>query len=331
MKDFESMKDYFSRVIDVVNHMKTSGENITDQRIIEKILISLPEKYEYIVAAIEESRDLSTLSMQQLMSSLLSHEQRRLRNNDQFVKNALQSNLNLKSQPFSKKKDVVSDSKRSDSAKEDNSSKREERNNQGKAFNNSRPPCKICKKTDHDTSKSWHRGKPKCYHCKKWHVEKNCKFKANNHANFSEEQNDDNVNLFYASQAITDVKDNIWYLDSGCSNNMSRNNKIFLDIETTVRSKVKLGNGFIVESKGKGTILIETKRGPRYIRDVLLVSDLEQNLLSIRQLVENSYHVCFENNACKIFDRKNKDQVIASSKMRSNRSFPLEFLWSYAF
>ncbi|TXG60551.1 hypothetical protein EZV62_015124 [Acer yangbiense] len=30
MKDFESMKDYLSRVIDVVNHMKTYGENITD-------------------------------------------------------------------------------------------------------------------------------------------------------------------------------------------------------------------------------------------------------------------------------------------------------------
>ncbi|KAK0595122.1 hypothetical protein LWI29_003767 [Acer saccharum] len=63
MKDSESMKDYFSRVIDVVNHIKTYGENITDQRIVEKILISLPEKYEYIVAAIEESKYLSSLSM----------------------------------------------------------------------------------------------------------------------------------------------------------------------------------------------------------------------------------------------------------------------------
>ena len=228
MKDSESIKDYFSRVIDVVNHMKTYGENIIDKRIVEKILISLPEKYEYIVAAIAESKDLSTLSMQQLMSSLLSHEQRRLWNIDQSVENAFQSKLNLKSQPFSKKKDAISDSKRQDSAKEDDSSKREERNKQGKAFNNSRPPCKICKKTNHDTSKCWHRGKPKCYHCKKFgHVEKNCRFKANNHAIFSEEQNDDNANLFYASQAITNVKDNIWYLDSRCSNHMSGDNKLF--------------------------------------------------------------------------------------------------------
>ena len=124
MKDSESMKDYFSRVIDVVNHMKTYGENITDQRIVEKILISLPEKYEYIVAAIQESKDLSTLSMQQLMSSLLSHEQRRLWNIDQSVENAFQSKLNLKAQLFSKKNDAVSDSKRPDSAKEDDSSKR---------------------------------------------------------------------------------------------------------------------------------------------------------------------------------------------------------------
>lgn len=50
--------------------MCTYSEEITDQKIVEKILISLLEKFEYIVAAIEESKDLVTLTVQQLMSSL---------------------------------------------------------------------------------------------------------------------------------------------------------------------------------------------------------------------------------------------------------------------
>ena len=78
MRESEKVKDYFSRVIEVVNQMRTYGEEINDQKIVEKILISLPEKYEYIVAAIEESKDLSTLTIQQLMSSLESHEERKL-------------------------------------------------------------------------------------------------------------------------------------------------------------------------------------------------------------------------------------------------------------
>ena len=103
MKESESVKEYFSRVIGVVNHMRTLGEDVTDQKVVEKILISLPEKYEHIVAAIEESKDLTTLSVEQLMGSLESHEQRRLLRNDQSVESAFQTKLNLKQQNSFKK------------------------------------------------------------------------------------------------------------------------------------------------------------------------------------------------------------------------------------
>lgn len=79
MKEFEKIKEYFSRVIEVVNQMKTYGEEISYHKIVEKILISLFEKYKYIVAAIEELKDMFTLSIQQLMSSLESREERKLR------------------------------------------------------------------------------------------------------------------------------------------------------------------------------------------------------------------------------------------------------------
>lgn len=45
MKEFESIKDYFSRFIEVDNHMRTLEEDVVDYKVVQKILISLPEKF----------------------------------------------------------------------------------------------------------------------------------------------------------------------------------------------------------------------------------------------------------------------------------------------
>lgn len=66
MKDSEIAKDYCSRMMEIVNQMTAYGEDISDQRIVQKILISLTKKNDPVVAAIEESKDLSTMSITEL-------------------------------------------------------------------------------------------------------------------------------------------------------------------------------------------------------------------------------------------------------------------------
>lgn len=66
-----------------------------------------------------------------------------------------------------------------------------------------------------------------------------------------------------------------------CSNHMLANQSIFMDVDSTIIPKVKLGNGAIVESKRKGKIAVETKKRMKYVNDVLLVPELSQNLLSV--------------------------------------------------
>lgn len=187
--------------------------------------------------------------------------------NDQSVESAFQSKLSFKYQKSSKKGNSRDDQqtreqrrwKKGESSKRDESKNRKSTNSE-----DNQPSCRICNKTNHDTSNCWNRGKPKCHYCNKFgHVEKNCRFKKANQANFSESKNDDdgNENLFSTCLSTLEEKESIWYLDSGCSNHMSRNENIFLDVDTSATPNIKIGNGAIVEGKGKGRIAVKTKKG----------------------------------------------------------------------
>jgi gag-polypeptide of LTR copia-type len=70
MKEKETLKEYFSKVIELVNQIRSLRENLNDKSVCEKILISLSLKYNNIVIIIEEIKDLATLSVLDLMGPL---------------------------------------------------------------------------------------------------------------------------------------------------------------------------------------------------------------------------------------------------------------------
>ena len=76
MKDNESVKDYSSKLMDVVNQMRFLGEAFTDQKVVEKIMVSVPQKFEAKISAIEESCDLQSLTIAELTNKLHAQEQR---------------------------------------------------------------------------------------------------------------------------------------------------------------------------------------------------------------------------------------------------------------
>ncbi|KAL5763072.1 hypothetical protein ACOSP7_019336 [Xanthoceras sorbifolium] len=76
MKVGESVNEYFARTLAIANKMKTNGEDKGDVAVVEKILRSMTPKFDYVVCSIEESKDIDTLSIDELQSSLLVHEQR---------------------------------------------------------------------------------------------------------------------------------------------------------------------------------------------------------------------------------------------------------------
>ena len=85
MEENEKIADFFARVKVVTNQMATQGETLTDGKICEKITRSLLEKYDYIVCAIEESKEVSEMSLEELQSSLEARELRLLERNKKKI------------------------------------------------------------------------------------------------------------------------------------------------------------------------------------------------------------------------------------------------------
>lgn len=86
----EKISDYFTRILNLTNLMKSYGEKIQDKVIVQKVLRTLLPKFDYIVVAIEESKDLTTMQIEELQGSLQAHEQRMLeRSNEKGQHQAL--------------------------------------------------------------------------------------------------------------------------------------------------------------------------------------------------------------------------------------------------
>ncbi|XP_073051184.1 uncharacterized protein [Primulina eburnea] len=74
MEDKESILEYDCRLRQLSNESHGLGDPIPNERLVNKVLRSLPERFNVKVCAIEESKDTSNINLDELMSSLRTFE-----------------------------------------------------------------------------------------------------------------------------------------------------------------------------------------------------------------------------------------------------------------
>ena len=118
------------------------------------------------------------------------------------------------------------------------------------------------------------------------------------------------------------VNNSSWLIDSGCTNHMTTDLSLFKDLDKSYMSKVRTGNEEYVKVEGKGVIEVETMSGTKTLKNMLYVPKINQNLVSVGQLLESGYSLSFNDGMCNIRDKMGI--LLLSAKMM-NRSFNIDW------
>ncbi|XP_047256015.1 uncharacterized protein LOC124888770 [Capsicum annuum] len=207
MKSGESIADFLSKAVAIVSKMRSYGEKVTDQTIVEKILRSLTLKFDHVVAGIEESKDLSVFFFDELMGSLQAHEARLNRSTEK----------NGEGIPASRGRGRTGF-----------------RSGRGHGYGRGRGRNDEHKQSNEQSNR---KNGIQCHHCQRYgHIRADCWYKDQK-INFAAGENEEENYLFACVD--TDHKpSDLWFVDSGCSNHMTGTKSMFQEFDEKQRKKV---------------------------------------------------------------------------------------------
>eukprot|EP00253_Pinus_taeda_P020973 PITA_20973 len=327
MKESDNIDSFFIHVIGLVTQIRTHGEILEEWRIVEKLLRILPSKFDVIFTTIEETKNLSNFSVAELHASLITHEQRFSRNENSSLEQAFKTQMT-----FGRGIGQGRGNKRGRGRSQNRDGRNSPANTQGRGSNPNQNQGQGNNKQSgqhHAQRQRYDKSNVQCYYCKKYgNYSNECRNKQHDMTNrFSANITRENIsqdNVLIACNMAETKSDDIWFLDSGCSNHMIGNIALFSALDQNVKSQATLGTNSKISVMGKGKVKIFTKKcEKKTIADVCYVPGMKCNLLSIGQLVQQGYNVFFVNYVCTIMDRAPNKRCIAEVKMTRNRMFPL--------
>ncbi|KAG8482916.1 hypothetical protein CXB51_024470 [Gossypium anomalum] len=217
IKEEETVKQYSDRIMAVVNSIRLLGEQFSEARIMEKVLSTFPKRYEAKISSLEDSKDLASISLIELINALYAQEQRRAKALSSTT--AYKSKKNLKNRP---KPDAT---RRGDQ------------------------PCRHCKRPGHPEDRCWFRPDALCQHCKKnGHVKRVCKNKGRPRQNQTQQKN---VEAQVAEDS-SGHEEQVFVVSCSAGNKIISNVLLVLEIDRNLLSIAQLlEKGYSIVFKGK--------------------------------------------------------------------------------
>ena len=74
MEEDESFDEFYAKLKDIVNSAFNLGETIPEPKVVRKVLRSLPERFHAKIIAIEESKDIDSIPLTELIGNLQTYE-----------------------------------------------------------------------------------------------------------------------------------------------------------------------------------------------------------------------------------------------------------------
>ncbi|KAL9262405.1 hypothetical protein AKJ16_DCAP07264 [Drosera capensis] len=270
------------------------GADLGDDALVKKLLDCVPERYFTVVVGIEQFFDLKILSFEEAIGRLKIFEERtRLRENTDSGGSHLIFTRNERKTPQRNntgKASSYGQECRSGTSDRDKGEWRE----RGRGRSDRKDDYTACQDGAGGTgSKSLDKNHIKCFNCGKMgYYASECRSKRRNDERhytdatpdkpallfsmFKEEtrakqqdaiqpREERVVKVFHHGEEKKTSTKNVWYLDNGASNHMTGRRDMFQELDEKITGEVRLGDGNVVQVKGKGTVVFQCKNGYQYI------------------------------------------------------------------
>jgi hypothetical protein len=201
--------------------MRAYGEDMKDVTVVEKILRSMADRFNDIVCSIEESKDIDELSINELQSSLIVHEQK-------FHKSSREEQALAVTH---EERHIGSGSGRGRGRTAFRGGRGRGRGRQ--PYNKSIVECYKCHYLRHYQ-----------YECPTWDKQ----------ANYVEWEETEEMLLMSYAEMHDANRNDAWFLDSGCSNHMCGDRTMFHELNEEFKQIVNLGNNSKMSVAEKGNV-----------------------------------------------------------------------------
>ena len=74
MEEDESFDEFYAKLKDIVNSAFNLGETIPEPKVVRKVLRSLPERFHVKITVIEESKDIDSIPLTELVGNFQTYE-----------------------------------------------------------------------------------------------------------------------------------------------------------------------------------------------------------------------------------------------------------------